>query len=186
MDRIELGFEPYVITVMFNPLTGSSAAVARNMDRAVEDLYSIVVQRMFRRPKEMPLLSLPLWITCPDFPVQKLLKTTLADARVNNGAHMHIPALSPPNTRLDLPFNLWLDQNKTRYSGPGHAIARIYVQRVYETPENAFDYALKSLGRGRATSDDVLVLPRTRSEIHTRRGSQEATAGTNYGHGGRG
>jgi hypothetical protein len=167
LERIELGYEPYMITLMFNPLPGSAVAVARSMDAATEALYSNILHRIFRHSDRMPITALPLWITCPDFPVSKMVKSTVRDVRVNDGRHAHINTLVPQISRLRLPFNLWLAQHADRFAGPGHAIARIHVTRITETPDRTFDYALKSLSRGRATSDDVLVLPRTRSEMQS-------------------
>jgi len=165
MDRIALGFEPFMIAVMFNPLPGSANTVARSMEQAIEAIYGSVLNRMFRHHDRMPLLDLPLWIACPDYPVSKSGKMTLREASVNDGRHMHVNALIPTGTRLPNQFNLWLAENDHHYAGPGRAIAGLQVQRIYETPEKAFDYDLKSLGRGRATSDDILVLPRTHSEM---------------------
>jgi hypothetical protein len=163
LDRIARGFQPHLITLMFNPLPSSN--MARQMERETERLYANVLTWMFRHPDRMDIGDLPFWVTCPDYPVNKLGKLTLRDASVNDGMHMHVSAIVPPSSRLKLPFNLWLAQNKERYSGPGHAIAKIEVVRIYTTPELAFRYALKSLGRGRATGDDVLVLPRTHDEM---------------------
>jgi hypothetical protein len=169
LDRLDLGFEPVLITLMFNPLPGSQATVARTMEQVIEKMYGDVVRNMFRHPGRKDLLELPLWIACPDYPVNKSNKMTIRETTVNSGMHTHIPAMVPTGTRLELPFNLWLEENKHLYCGPGKAVARIHVLRIYETPEDAFRYAFKSLGRGRANSDDVLVLPRTHSEMQSRK-----------------
>lgn len=165
IERLDQGFEPYMLTLMFNPIHGSADIQLSTMQKEATWLYGRLLTRAFRSPNEVPLADLPLWIVCPDYPVPKSHKQPLRDVSINDGRHLQGAVMCPPTSRLKKPFNLDLAERASDFSGPGRTMARIHVQRIYTTPEVAFDYVFKALDRGRVTGDDILVLPRTHSEM---------------------
>src|SRR5829696_5658998 len=70
-ERLEEGWDGYLITFMFKSLRGSRASVIRQMEREVERVYATILTRIIREPRKHPISELPLWIVCPDFPVPK-------------------------------------------------------------------------------------------------------------------
>lgn len=165
LERLDLGFVPYLLTLMFNPLPGSPNRVQATMMQEAEWLYGQILTRLHRHPRRMQMVEMPLWIVAPDFPVPKTNKQQLRDVSINDGRHLHAAVLIPPHSRLELPFNLYLTQNADRYAGSGRWLARIDIRGVYDTPAVAFGYAFKALERGTAGSDDMMVLPRSHSEM---------------------
>ena len=99
-SRLRQGWDGYLISVMFNRVRGSRPSVIRQMHREVERIYSTVLTRIIRDPRKVPIVTLPLWIVCPDYPVPKHAKQSLRDVTVNDGLHMHGTALTPPWNRM--------------------------------------------------------------------------------------
>ena len=162
--RIDIGFEPVLLTFMFNQLPGNKQSRQQQMDREVEKAYSKTVWRMFRHPHKLNLEALPLWIVCPDWPVPKTDKDHIRDLSVNDGEHRHAAALVPPN-RLKTSFADYITEEQRHFTGSERPVWRIDAQPILQTPEKAIGYALKSLSRGRVSAGDVYVLPRVASEL---------------------
>lgn len=95
-ERLEHGWEGYLITLMFNRIRGPQPSVIRQMQREVERVYATVLTRIIRNPRKIPLFGLPLWIVFPDYPVPKHAKMELRDVVLNGGLHLHGIALVPP------------------------------------------------------------------------------------------
>src|SRR3954469_6826546 len=107
-ERLEQGWDGYLISLMFNRVRGSRLNVIRQMEREVERVYSTVLTRIIRDPRKVSILALPLWIVCPDYPVPKHAKhakQALRDVTVNDGLHMHGIALIPPWNRMNEQFD---------------------------------------------------------------------------------
>src|SRR5829696_7310266 len=86
-SRLRQGWDGYLISFMFNRARGSRPSVIRQMHREVERIYSTVLTRIIRDPRKVPIVTLPLWIVCPDYPVPKHAKQSLRDVTVNDGLH---------------------------------------------------------------------------------------------------
>lgn len=167
-ELVDAGYEPTLLTFMFNPIHGPPAAVAYAMEREIERVYGWMLTRRCRRPKETPNHMLPILIACPDWPVPKQHKQALQDAVINGGRHAHGIDLAPKNTRLPCELADFVDKHQDDLAGPDRLLARLHAVTLRKTPERAVSYVLKSLPRGRATGDDLIVLPRAGSEKHHR------------------
>ena len=169
-QRVDVGWTPYLMTFMFRSLDGSPASIARQMERAVEEVYSRFVTRVVRYPhKPSAVGRLPVWICCPDYPIFKRQKQSLADVTVNDGRHVHAVALQPLVARrpIDLADYFMSDDDGGLYVTPDRPVLRIDVRLTTHNLENVVDYACKSAGGGRVEMGEVFVLPRSRTEMPT-------------------
>lgn len=162
--RIDEGWEPAIVTFMFHELSGSKFAVAEQMRNEVERIYGWLLTRRCRRPGQTPTDRLPFFLACPDYPVPKHAKDHLTDIVINDGRHYHAIDLMPPWTRNVCTLSDLVDQHQLMLVGTGRPLARLHVKTILDTPEKAVSYTLKSLTRGRATVDDLIILPRAKSE----------------------
>ncbi|KNY03935.1 hypothetical protein AKG11_33545 [Shinella sp. SUS2] len=165
MERITRGFVPYLVTLMFNPMGGSTRSRQALMQQETERLYARLLTRTFRKPEKQDIADLPLWISASDWPVQKKFKDHLFNIMQNDGEHMHSIALQPPISRMKEGLLNYVDDNQPHIHGPERAFQRVRVDEITETPRKAIGYALKSLPRKRIDAGEVLILPRTHSEM---------------------
>lgn len=165
-ERMEAGFEPHLITFMFNPMPGAGEARWAQMTREIDKVYGRVLSRTFRVPdaeKNQPLR--PLLIVAPDFPIFRRDRDRLTDIVVNDGLHAHGIWLMPLESRMR-PQHLsghFLNFQE-RYAGPGKAFARINSEPITHHTARAVDYALKGIKTGRLAPTDIAVWPRSRWE----------------------
>lgn len=102
-ERVDCGWQPTLLTFQFNHLNGSPATVDKKMRETVEWVYSEILKRSFRKPRNVPILEMPLWICTPDYPVFKHDKDNFRDIINNGGQHIHVIAVMPPNPRAGAP-----------------------------------------------------------------------------------
>ena len=165
-DHIDLGWEPYLLSFMFNQLRGSPRSIPRQMEKEVERVYGISLTRVVRKPmSENSRDKLPIWIGCPDFPVPKHVKLDLRDVSLNDGRHVHIIALTPSNTRLNTGLDQHFEMCQDLYVRPPYPLRRIHAVPITSRPEYVAEYVFKSLRRRRVNFDQVIILPRDRSEL---------------------
>ncbi len=159
------GWEPALLTFMFEHLYGPRAAVAQEMGDTVEVTYATLVNRMFRHPKRVALDDLPLWVGCPDYPILKREGGRLEDMIRNDGRHIHVVAMTPPGTRLGCSLVDHIDDNQVHYSGSNRRLSRLHAVQIRSRIEFVADYALKGAKSSRVGTDGVFILPRLLSEL---------------------
>ena len=164
-ERLERGFTPTLLSFMFRELGGSAAGKQQQMRRAVERTYARHLTHIWRRPDAKDLSDLPLWFGTPDRPVFKHFPDHLANIVINDGLHMPMAALTPPASRLGTSLEGHIDDHQSRYFPACGLLHRIHATEVTETPDIVVGYVMKSVPRGRCGGDELLVLPRTRSEM---------------------
>ena len=168
-ERMQAGWAPHLLTFMFDRLPGSDRGIERRQSELVEDAYGRLVTRVHRRPASRAAVGrLPIWICAPDFPVPKSCKKTLAEVSINGGRHMHAFSVMPPRSRLreDLADHLAREQDAL-YVRPG-GLTKIHAELITHGPRYVFDYATKSIIRGRVHPETILLLPRSISEVSAR------------------
>src|SRR4051812_540873 len=148
-----------LLSFMFQHLPGSKASVLRQMERELERVYGRVLTRIVRKPRcEAHQGKLPIWLACPDLPVPKRKKQCLPDVTLNDGLHIHALALIPPGSRM----NERLDQHfaaqqalyvRREHALARHPLARVHAQPIISDPGYVTEYVLKSLMRGRVSTD---------------------------------
>lgn len=163
-ERIEKGFEGSLLTFMFKNLNGSEAARKVQMEREVQRIYSLLLTRFFKRPRTTHIADLPFFLGCVDWPVHKKVKKAIEGITNNDGMHFGGLYLAPPKTRTAMNLEDVVDRALVQIMRPGK-LTNIHVKPIKDTPRKAAGYVLKSVERLRIGSDDILVLPRTHSEM---------------------
>ena len=102
-------------------------------------------------------------ILFPDLPVYKREKKSIEDVAINNGLHYGGIALTPPISRFQSTLDAHFAQHQDKYVN--EKLARIHVQPITWDPDYVTDYAAKSFKRGRVSDADIIVLPKTISEL---------------------
>ena len=160
------GFVAYLLTFMFDPLSGSPAAVLAAMEREVVRAYVAHVTRVVRKPTAPSSWGrLPVWLCSPDFPVFKHVRQRLADVAVNGGAHVHAVAFDPPWSRLRQDLVEHFERHRAVYVHARYPLRTIDVEPITHDLAYVVDYGRKSVTRGRVGEDAMLVLPRTLEEL---------------------
>jgi hypothetical protein len=173
-SRIGDGWSPYLATMMFERLPGDRATLLRTMFDEAERVYRTFVTRVVRRPLSAGSLDqLPIMVVAPDLPVGKRGKP-LEQVAVNDGLHLHGVLLIPPLSRLRLSADEHFRQRQPLYVRDRDRLRSVEVLPIEQTVGCAVEYALKSVRRRRFSLDDVLVLPRARSELSRARRSASA------------
>lgn len=162
--RLFRGDEAYLLTLMFKALKGGEESVARQMNKVAEILYSRILTRLVKNPRNTDIEQLPLWLSCPDWPVRKMSGLTAADILMNGGRHLHAMMFVPPNARTGVRLSQLINE-KPRQFLVGQALTRLHVEPVEKTPDKATGYVLKSVGRGRVGWGEILILPKSHSEM---------------------
>lgn len=166
IQKIQLGYQCYIITFLFPKLTGSSESLIQQMKNQLERVYGTLVTRITRKPKSADASKLPILIGAFDLPVYKITSSTTAGTNLNGGWHFHALILVPTCSRLKQSLPDHFEIFNDLYTGYGKLIQAIDIRPVVETPERVLDYVFKTVKRGKISYDDgVLILPRTRGEL---------------------
>jgi predicted nucleic acid-binding protein len=99
----------------------------------------------------------------PDLPVYKHEKKSIQDVSINNGLHYGGIALTPPVSRFRSTLDAHFDQDQDKYVND--KLARIDVKPITRNAAYVMDYAAKSFKRGRVSDEDIIILPKTISEL---------------------
>jgi hypothetical protein len=157
-DHIDLGWDPYYISFMFNHIPGSSAAKIDIMTAEVTTVHNKLTGRIVRRAEATAWRHLrPIFIGCHDLPVWKHEKKIGQNFVANDGLHFNAIALIPKPARADMPIKvqylLWGRQSRLTVPLDEHfrqkqhfylnsALARIHVTAI--THGTMADYTLKT------------------------------------------
>jgi len=166
---ISEGWNAYLVTFMFKPLPGNRHAIINQMQRKVEAFYSTLVTRVVRynRSKDLQHL-LPRLIGAPDVPVFKHAKQSISDVCINDGLHFHAIVLIPKRCRLRVDLAQHVQDKYQAYVHKDGRLTRIDVQPITETPKKVTGYGLKAVKNGITPNDDILILPKSLSELGAR------------------
>jgi hypothetical protein len=165
-DRVREGWSPYLVTVMFSQFFGQRAAILQRMRDEVYRIYSTLVTRVHRKPRNASTDELPVLIGAFDLPVNKRDRFSAPLVHCNGGLHFHAVVLVPPTSRLRSPLDRHFAENEELYRGGRRSVLRVDVQPVVDGHDRVVDYVLKTVLKGRLAYDDgMLVLPRARSEL---------------------
>ena len=168
-ERISAGWKPTLITVMFNHLPGSEVNVSTTMRGEVERIYDGLVTYNIRNARSTPNEDLPMWICCPDYAVYKRDRQHFANIAQNDGRHYHIIALTPPWTRLNTELWQFIANMHDKLRGTENLVSHIHARSIEDNPEFVVDYGMKSIKTRRVSQEEVLILPRAKSELPLRK-----------------
>jgi hypothetical protein len=165
-NRIREGWAPYLVTVLFKQIPRRRAAVMQRMTEEVQRLYSTLVTRVHRKPRQASADELPLLVGAFDLPVYKRDKSSSPLVSCNSGLHFHAVVLLPPKSRLGVSLAKHIGDNADLYCGSKGSIQRIDVRPMVDRYDRVVDYVFKTILSRRLSYDDgVLVLPRVASEL---------------------
>jgi hypothetical protein len=155
----------YLFSFMFEQLPGRPETKLMIMEQELTRIYAAMLTRIVRRPKGKPSLDLPVWLAFPDRPVPKTVRRDVLSQIVpNDGVHMHAIVAIPKSSRIDKLIAHVRDY-RDLYLGREGRVTHIDVRRLKRTASKATRYVLKSLERQRWDDNQVLVLPRSSTEL---------------------
>lgn len=167
-QRVADGWRPYLMSLLYDKLAGKPDAVVATMLKEAEYLYSAFLTRAVRRPlSPRSIGQLPIMIVAPDLPVRKTNKP-IADVAINDGAHVHGLLITPPRSRLPVPADEHFRTHQALYVAGRSKLRQVDVVPIEGPVDRVVDYVLKSLQRRRFSMDQLLLLPRARSELKSR------------------
>jgi hypothetical protein len=168
LRRVSDGDLPCLLTFEFGQLPGNRWAVLAQMRDEIVRCYATFLRRAFHHPARLSAESLPLWLCSPDLPVWKRdakFRSARGNAVPNGGIHYHALGLFPPRNRLRDGIEQHFTNKQILYASPGTRLTSLYVKPSPLTPDQATDYAIKSIKKHRFDYDHMLILPRLRREI---------------------
>ena len=95
----------------------------------------------------------------------KRAKLASADVTLNDGIHFHGVLVVPPRSRLTTTVEAHFRDQQRLYVLDRTRLDRLHVLPVDRNLDNVVRYALKGLARGRLPYDDIVILPRSISEL---------------------
>jgi hypothetical protein len=168
-EHVELGWDAYLFTFMFNQLPGSREARIQQMHQEITTLYRKFVTRAVRKPTSRNWADLlPKGVFFPDGPAYKKTKQRLRDVTVNDGLHMHGIVVATRARRLKEGLDRHFREQRTLYQT--QKMYRIHVEPIDHSAVYVTGYAGKALKTPRCLNDDILVLPRSVDEISRQNG----------------
>src|SRR6516165_10543379 len=97
---MDQGHKVYLISFMFDHMPGDRRSINTRMMKDVGLFWRTLSKWIVRRNRTAPGHLLPKLIACPDRPVFKWKKQTLAQVIINDGQHVHGILAIPPTTRM--------------------------------------------------------------------------------------
>jgi len=171
-EKIDQGWEAHILTITFNQIRGSRASIPNQMKRQLERVYATMLSRIVRCPMSAKNAErLPIWIGCPDFPVPKHQKQSLRNVTINDGLHYHAICLIPPDSRLKETLEDHVADHLELYRGKAGLVRELHVRQIASKPGFVVDYMLKSVKRRRVDEAEIIILPRSRTELKEVRGN---------------
>jgi hypothetical protein len=166
-EQSENGMDVYLATFQFNHISANQKTALDIMRKEIERFYVVLLSDVVRRPRRAAhLVNLPQLIGIPDRPTSKRVSTNcLSDIRPNDGVHFHIFVAIPFIFRLQEDLVRHIRQNKMRYLGNHGKIMKIDVRPVENLDGGLVDYTFKHIKRRSFSLDDMLILPKSQSEL---------------------
>ncbi|ESX43424.1 hypothetical protein X761_33030 [Mesorhizobium sp. LSHC424B00] len=169
-ERMVCGATATLLTFQFNHLSGSTSTVNKKMQETVEKVYSQILTRCFKKPKNIPTIKMPFWICTPDYPVFKRHKDNFRTIVNNDGRHIHVIAVMPPDTRMTQTLDDHFHHEQFRYSGyKPRPLWCLDSQPITHDLSFVVDYGRKGIKTPRVGFDGQFILPRTHSEMESLR-----------------
>jgi len=165
-ERIKNDWQPYFVNFMFKRLPGNRSTKKEMMKQGVQGVYTTLVKHVVHHPKSPSWVPyLPSFIGCPDLPVAKWEKELVRNVVVNDGWHFNGCLLLPPEGKCRIKGHLdrHFRNNQDKYYKNEYYLDRIHAKFIEDG--TMVDYMLKHFKRGNVFHDDILILPRTSSEL---------------------
>jgi hypothetical protein len=160
----EWGWDGYLMTVMFRHIPGSVGTKIRQMHEEISTVYGKLANRVVRKPTSPNwAYLLPQGVFFPDVPAYRQSRQRLSEVSVNDGVHMHGIMFATATPRFTQPLDQHFQKNERLYVKGN--IHRIHVKPIMDKEKFVVDYAGKAIKRKRFSNDDILILPKSLSEV---------------------
>ena len=168
-DHTAYGWRGYLFSFMFSQINDPDDKKLDEMKKHLGWFYGRLAKN------SVPKASSPKWsgflpkvILAPDFPVpKKSKKQTLRDVTINNGLHWHaLVMVNPFAPKLPGNLDVHISQNLRKYLVG--SIRKIGVEPITHDPAYVTGYGMKGLKRRSFFQDEILIFPRTVSELPTK------------------
>lgn len=158
-------WDGYMMSVMFKPLRGATAAIDRQMHDAIENCFYPRLCRQLERHPSRPGRHrfLPYVVLFPDLPGQKSAKRSRWPVSLNGGLHYQGAICISPQARLKELLPDHFVRNHKYYAG--EKIERFDLRPIVSAPRDAINYTMKTIMAARTDYDRTIVLPKSTSEI---------------------
>jgi hypothetical protein len=160
-------WDGFQVTFMFNYIPGTFERKCEVMEDQIDRVYRTLVPQVERFPRS-PAGSqrLPILIAFPDYPTQKLDRSSLLDVKINDGLHYHGVILVHTVSRLKIRLDIHMEKHERRYVRSWDALRRIYIQPIDEpSAKTAVSYGFKALQWRIPDTDRIFIRPRSVSEL---------------------
>ncbi len=166
-ELVSRGWDLYYVNFMFEPFLGPTAEMVPYMQRGIRKFYGRFCTEFVRNGRALSELHrMPkLWLF-PDLPVPKHEKKSLREVNINGGLHYNGPLLIPPVSRFqECPIKHFAENQ--------HKYARYGIERIHIMPggdiSDLADYAAKNIKNHRANEADIMLFPRSVTELPERK-----------------
>jgi hypothetical protein len=167
-DHMAYGWLGYFLSLMFSQISGPDDDRMDEMKKHLGWFYGRLAKA------SVPKASHPKWspflrkvILAPDFPVPKYEKQQLRDVTINNGLHWHgLVLVNPLAPKLPGNLDVHIHENLRKYLAG--SIRKIDVKPITHAPEYVTGYGMKGLKRRSFLEDELLIFPRSVSELPTK------------------
>jgi hypothetical protein len=158
------GWDGYLMTIMFRHIPGTAGNRIRQMHEEVGTVYGKLASRVVRKPTSKNWAPfLPQAVFFPDVPAYRQSRKPLTDVTVNDGVHMHGVMFAITTPRFKQTLDQHFQENEPLYVKGN--IHRIHVEPITDKEKFVVDYAGKAIKRKRFSNDDILILPKSLSEV---------------------
>ena len=180
-DHLVHGWHGYLLSFMFYHLSGSDVSQilgqlpGSDVSKRLEIIKKHLSWFYGRLAKaSVPKASSPEWspflpqaVLAPDLPVPKRSKIQLRDVTINNGPHWHgLIMVNPLAPKLPGNLDLHINENPGKYLVG--STRKIDAEPITHDPVYVTGYGLKGMKRSTFSYDDILIFPRTVSELPTK------------------
>jgi hypothetical protein len=152
---------------MFKQLPGSQKLKIYQMHREINAVFPKIITRAVRKPTSSKYSHhLPIGLFFPDLPVYKKNKQAIPYILVNDGLHVQGITVVTTEARLKdvaIPLDLYFHECWWHYLGD--KLYHLDVKPITHDGTYVVDYLGKWIKRGRFSTDDILLLPKTRNEL---------------------
>jgi hypothetical protein len=163
----------YFLTFLYNQMPFTGEFRRNTMQKEIYGYYRMHLSHCERNPNSRAGESdIPRLFGYPDLPVFKTEKINVRDVTLNDGLHYHaIEAVSPRArlTRRNRLLTDLIDDEGWKYIRKLRFMREIRCEPLDFSREKYTNYLFKSYLRGHHTEDDVLILPKSISEVTKRR-----------------
>ena len=166
-DHMAYGWHGYLLSFMFSQIHNSDEKRMEEMKTHLGWFYGRLAKASVPKASSQKWSPfLPKVVLAPDLPVSKRSKVQLRDVTINNGLHWHgLVLVNPLGPKLSGNLDVHIKENWRKYLVG--SIRTIGVEPITHDPAYVTGYGMKGLKRSSFSFDDVLIFPRTVSELPT-------------------